>query len=133
MTLTRDAREAFFVVAQALSLVASGALLGGWTSWTILPTVPAILLGLWDVRIGLCVGALLEMAALHRHGALAFVTLLGVVLLWSERIAFRAGAGLLLVLAGWLGRAQAATRWATWAAGGVTLIYVAREVIVWNK
>jgi hypothetical protein len=133
MTLTREAREAFFVVVQALSLVASGALLGGWTSWTILPTVPAILLGLWDVRIGLCVGALLEMAALHRHGALAFVTLLGVVLLWSERIAFRAGAGLLLILAGWLGRAQATTRWATWAAGGLTFVFVLLEVFLWKE
>ena len=120
-------------MAQAVSLVAGGALLSDWTSWVVLPGVPAALLGLWDLRLGLGVGALLEMVVLRRHGALAFVTLLGVVLLWSERKVFRAGAGLLLILAGWLGRAQATTRWAAWVAGCVTLLSVLMEVGSWAK
>lgn len=131
--LLEKARGEAVVIAQALSLIAGGALLSEWTSWIVLPAVPALLLGSWwDLRIGLGVGALLEMMALHRHGALAFLTMLSVVFLWSEHLVFRAAAGLLMVLAGWLARAQVATLATAWLAGSAMLVSVVAEVDLWD-
>jgi hypothetical protein len=120
-------------IAQALSVIAVGALLSGWTSWVVLPSLPAILIGDRDLQLGLFVGAMLEMIALHRHGVLAFVALLGVVLSWSNRAAVRGCAGLLMLLAGWLGRARAMTSWAMWITGGLMLLCVLMEVTRWNE
>jgi len=131
--LTKETHHEIAVIVRAMSLVAGGALLSGWTSWVVLPAVPALLLGVWDLRVGLGVGALLEMVALHRHGALAFVIMLSVVLLWSEYSLFRALAGLLLVVAGWLAREQTAALSTAWLAGGVTLIPVLVEVSPWKE
>ena len=134
MTLLRKTRADAIVIAQALSLIAGGALLSEWTSWIVLPAVPALLLGTWwDLRIGLGVGALLEMVVLHRHGALAFLTMLSVVFLWSEHLVFRAAAGLLMVVAGWLARMQVATLTTAWLAGGAMLISVLVEVDLWKN
>lgn len=140
-SMTRAQRiRALRLLGQALGLMGAAASLSGWTSWVVLGAVPVALAALreargaedtrWAVcssaateRVALCLGIMLEMMVVRRHGLRALVSLLAVPLLWSTKGAWRAAAAGLLAVSAWLARPRAVTSGVLWAAAGATGLF----------
>ena len=94
-------RAAVLLVLRSLSPVLVGGLLGGWTSWTLLPGAVALLLAmLRRPYLGLIVSLAMEMAALHRHGLVAFVFLMAIWFAWLHEPGWHLVAATLLAVGG---------------------------------
>lgn len=106
---------------RGLSPAFIGVLLGGWTSWTILPAVSGLIGRIvrrpyW----GLGAAVVLEMIALRQRGLTAFLALLGLWMVWLPRPAYHLTAAMLLALAGIL--LEAPARWVMWVSAVAVLV-----------
>ena len=125
-TLVRGNRYGLIqVLAQTTAVVSGGALMSGWSLLVLLVAIPTLLLSVWNARLGLVVGGVLEMLIVRRHGSLAVLVFVAVLLIWSTRRGiFRIVGAAALASAGWLGRAQpAAVGWTLWAASAALLSF----------